>query len=81
MKHWFAKAGLVGDGRPITSHGLRAGAATDLAANGATAQELEEAGCWAPGSTAVRLYVRPAQAQKRNAFDKIPVHDPGQKTV
>lgn len=76
VKHWFAKAGLVSDGRPITSHGLRAGAATDLAANDATAQELEEAGRWASGSTVVRLYVRPAQAQKRNAFDKIPVHAP-----
>jgi integrase len=81
VKHWFAKAGLMGDGRPSTSHGLRAGAATDLAANNATAQELEEAGRWASGSTAVRLYVRPAQAQKKNTFDKIPLHDPGQKAV
>ncbi|WP_435060174.1 tyrosine-type recombinase/integrase [Streptomyces sp. bgisy060] len=80
VKYWFAKAGLVGDGRPITSHGLRAGAATDLAENGATTQELEEAGRWAAGSPVVRLYVRPAQAQKKNAFDKIPVHDPTKRT-
>lgn len=43
VQFWFAKAGLVSDGRPVTSHGLRAGGATDLAENGATDQELEEA--------------------------------------
>ncbi|GGR52292.1 tyrosine-type recombinase/integrase [Streptomyces griseomycini] len=77
VKHWFAKAGLVGDGRPITSHGLRAGAATDLAANDATDEDLERAGRWAKGSSIPRkVYVRPAQDAKKNPFDKVPVHDP-----
>ncbi|MFF0110757.1 site-specific integrase [Streptomyces hirsutus] len=29
VKHWFAAAGLKSDGRPVSSHGLRAGGATD----------------------------------------------------
>ncbi|MFD4974843.1 hypothetical protein [Streptomyces sp. NPDC058424] len=44
MQFWFAKAGLVSDGRAVTSYDLRAGGATDLAGKGATNQELEEAG-------------------------------------
>ncbi|MCG8971772.1 tyrosine-type recombinase/integrase [Streptomyces sp. CL12-4] len=77
VQFWFAAAGLVGDGRPITSHGLRAGGATDLAKNGATDQELEEAGRWAKGSSIPRkVYVRPAQAEKRDPFARVPVHDP-----
>ncbi|MEU9014659.1 tyrosine-type recombinase/integrase [Streptomyces sp. NPDC048479] len=72
VKHWFAKAGLVSDGRPVTSHGLRAGA-TDLAEAGATDQELEEAGRWAKGSSIPRrVYVRPAEAGKKDPFDKVP---------
>ncbi|MFF4827983.1 hypothetical protein ACFY20_34350 [Streptomyces sp. NPDC001312] len=42
MQFWFAKAGLVSDGRPVTSYDLRAGSATDLAGKGATNQELKE---------------------------------------
>lgn len=75
VKHWFVKAGLVGVGRPITSHGLRAGATTDLAQNKATARELEKAGCWAEGSCVVQRYIRPVQDQESSAFDKILVHD------
>lgn len=77
VQYWFAKVGLVSDGRPVTSHGLRAGGATDLAESGATDQELEEAGRWAKGSAIPRtVYVRPAQAAKKNPFDKVPVHNP-----
>ncbi|MGY4934831.1 tyrosine-type recombinase/integrase [Streptomyces sp. 900116325] len=79
VKHWFAKAGLVSDGSPVTSHGLRAGGATDLAEAGATDQELEEAGRWAKGSSIPRkVYVRPAEAGKKDPFDKVPVHNPAQ---
>ncbi|MFJ4084905.1 tyrosine-type recombinase/integrase [Streptomyces iakyrus] len=79
VKYWFGKAGLMSDGRPVTSHGLRAGGATDLAENGATDQELEDAGRWAKGSPIPRkVYVRPAQAGKKDPFDKVPVHNPEQ---
>jgi integrase len=75
VRHWFGKAGLVSNGRPVTSHGLRAGGATDLAENGATDQELEEAGRWAKGSSIPRkVYVLPAQAGRKDPFDKVPVH-------
>ncbi|MFE0654639.1 tyrosine-type recombinase/integrase [Streptomyces sp. NPDC059534] len=77
VKHWFAAAGLIGDGRPITSHGLRAGGATDLAEAEATDEELEEAGRWAKGSPIPRkVYVRPAKNAKRDLFAKVPVHAP-----
>ncbi|MFB6629996.1 tyrosine-type recombinase/integrase [Streptomyces sp. NPDC056362] len=77
VKVWFAAAGLVGDGRPITSHGLRAGGATDLAEAEATDEELEEAGRWAKGSPIPRkVYVRPAKDGKRDLFAKVPVHRP-----
>jgi integrase len=79
VKFWFAAAGLVSDGRPVTSHGLRAGGATDLAEHGATDEELERAGRWAPGSSVPRkVYVRPAQAARKDPFDKVPVHNPEQ---
>ncbi|MFB7576366.1 tyrosine-type recombinase/integrase [Streptomyces sp. NPDC056165] len=82
VKFWFAAAGLVGDGRPITSHGLRAGGATDLAEAGATDQELEDAGRWAKGSPIPRkVYVRPAQAGKKDPFDKVPVHNPARAAL
>ncbi|MFV5994999.1 tyrosine-type recombinase/integrase [Streptomyces sp. NPDC056231] len=74
VKHWFAASGLVSDSRPVTSHGLRAEGATDLAEAGATDQELEEAGRWAKGSTIPRkVYVRP--------FDKVPVHNPSRSNT
>lgn len=77
VKHWFRAAGLVSDGRPVTSHGLRAGGATDLAEYGATDQELEDAGRWAPGSSIPRkTYVRPAERARKDPFDKVPVHAP-----
>lgn len=47
VKLWFAAAGLTTDGRPVTSYSFRAGGATDLGVNGATEEELEDAGRWA----------------------------------
>jgi hypothetical protein len=77
VKFWFAKAGLVGDGRPITSHGLRAGAATDLAAANASAVTIRKAGRWKEGSRIPEeAYVRPAEDMRFDPFADVPVHDP-----
>ncbi|MFI7415344.1 tyrosine-type recombinase/integrase [Streptomyces sp. NPDC049627] len=77
VKHWFDAAGLVTDGRHVSSQGVRAGAATDLAQNGATDEELERAGRWRPGSRVPRtVYVRPAQAERNDPFVRVPVHAP-----
>ncbi|MEV6121090.1 hypothetical protein AB0M23_11260 [Streptomyces sp. NPDC052077] len=77
VKHWFATAGLKGDGRPVSSHGLRAGGATDLGTSGATDEELEAAGRWKKGSRIPReRYVRPTKDAARDLFKKVPVHDP-----
>ncbi|MFF1594834.1 hypothetical protein ACFVY0_43290 [Streptomyces sp. NPDC058286] len=75
VKLWFFIAGLTTDGRPVSSHSLRAGGATDLGMNGATEEELEDAGRWAKGSPIPRtVYVRPAKAAKHDPFAKVPVH-------
>ncbi|MFG2141871.1 hypothetical protein [Streptomyces sp. NPDC048650] len=72
---WFARAGLVSDGRPVSSQGLRAGGATDLAENDATDEELEEAGRWAKGSPVPRkVYARAARQGKRDPFAKVPMY-------
>ncbi|GAA2271725.1 hypothetical protein GCM10010415_43040 [Streptomyces atrovirens] len=77
VKLWFAAAGLKSDGRSVSSHGLRAGGATDLGASGATDEELWEAGRWKKGSPIPReRYVRPAQDTNRDVFQRVPVHDP-----
>lgn len=77
VKFWFDAAGLVTDGRHVSSQGIRAGAATDLAQNKATDDELERAGRWRPGSRVPReVYVRPAQAERNDPFEKVPVHNP-----
>ncbi|MCM8550509.1 hypothetical protein [Streptomyces sp. STCH 565 A] len=77
VKHWFATAGLKSDGRPVSSHGLRAGGATDLGTSGATDEELEAAGRWKKGSRIPReRYVRPTKNAARDLFKKVPVHDP-----
>jgi site-specific recombinase XerD len=74
---WFAAAGLTTDGRPVTSHSLRAGGATDLGMNGATEEELEDAGRWKKGSPIPRkVYVRPAKDAQHDPFGKVPVHNP-----
>jgi integrase len=77
VKLWFAAAGLKTDGRPVSSHGLRAGGATDLGVNGATDEELEAAGRWKKGSRIPReRYVRPVKDAATDPFKKVPVHDP-----
>ncbi|MEU2969076.1 tyrosine-type recombinase/integrase [Streptomyces ardesiacus] len=77
VKFWFAKAGLVGDGRPITSHGLRAGAATDLAAAEASAVTIRKAGRWREGSRIPEeVYVRPTEDLDLDVFESVPVHAP-----
>lgn len=76
VKKWFHAAGLVTDGRPVSSHGLRAGGATDLGVNEATEEELEDAGRWAKGSPIPRkVYVRPAKAAQHDPFSKVPQHN------
>ncbi|MFF4543664.1 tyrosine-type recombinase/integrase [Streptomyces sp. NPDC001406] len=81
VKLWFAAAGLKTDGRPVSSHSLRAGGATDLGVNGATDEELEEAGRWKKGSRIPReRYVRPAKDTSKDPFRKIPVHSPEAQT-
>ncbi|MEU9355025.1 tyrosine-type recombinase/integrase [Streptomyces griseoloalbus] len=77
VKHWFSAAGLVTDGRHVSSQGIRAGAATELAKWGATDDELERAGRWRPGSRVPRTtYVRPAHAERNDPFARVPVHNP-----
>ncbi|MEU2909153.1 tyrosine-type recombinase/integrase [Streptomyces massasporeus] len=81
VKLWFGAAGLKTDGRPVSSHSLRAGGATDLGMNGATDEELEEAGRWKKGSRIPReRYVRPAKDASKDPFRKIPVHSPDAQT-
>ncbi|MGW4022393.1 hypothetical protein [Streptomyces sp. NPDC005009] len=77
VKLWFAAAGLRSDGRPVSSHGLRAGGATDLGVSGAGDEELWEAGRWRRGSPIPReRYVRPARDADRDVFQRVPLHDP-----
>ncbi|MET9776174.1 tyrosine-type recombinase/integrase [Streptomyces sp. NPDC006367] len=80
VKHWFAKAGLVGDGRPITSHGLRAGGATDLGAAKVSPRDLRKAGRWREDSPIPEVvYVRPVEDADFDPFAKVPLHDPESK--
>ncbi|MEE1764366.1 tyrosine-type recombinase/integrase [Streptomyces sp. SP18BB07] len=77
VKLWFAAAGLKTDGRPVSSHSLRAGGATDLGVNGATDEELEAAGRWKKGSRIPReRYVRPTKSAAKDLFKKVPMHNP-----
>ncbi|MFE6903891.1 hypothetical protein ACFVFJ_44935 [Streptomyces sp. NPDC057717] len=77
VKLWFNAAGLMSDGRPVSSQGLRAGGATELGTNGATDEELEEAGRWKKGSRIPReRYVRPAKNAAKDPFKKVPMHSP-----
>ncbi|WP_327579965.1 hypothetical protein [Streptomyces sp. NBC_00145] len=64
VKHWFAAARLTTDGRPASSQGLRAGAATDLGENGVTDEEFQEAGRWVKGSAMTRrVCMRPGEGR------------------
>jgi integrase len=81
VKLWFAAAGLKTDGRPVSSHSLRAGGATDLGMNDATDEELEEAGRWKKGSRIPReRYVRPTKDANKDPFKRVPVHNPTAQT-
>jgi hypothetical protein len=81
VKLWFSAAGLKTDGRPVSSHSLRAGGATDLGMNGATDEELEEAGRWKKGSRIPReRYVRPTKAAGKDLFKKVPTYNPEAQT-
>ena len=81
VKLWFYAAGLTTDGRPVSSHSLRAGGATDLGMAGATEEELGDAGRWKKGSPIPRkVYVRPAKDATRDVFKRVPVHDPAAPT-
>ncbi|MFJ4880178.1 tyrosine-type recombinase/integrase [Streptomyces sp. NPDC088745] len=74
LKHWWHKAGLIGDGRPVSSQGFRAGGATDLAVHGAPAKTIRKAGRWDENSTIPETrYVRPAKDAQNDPFDVIPV--------
>ncbi|MEU6756014.1 tyrosine-type recombinase/integrase [Streptomyces sp. NPDC046685] len=75
VKLWFKAAGLVTDGRPVSSQGLRAGAATDLAEAEATDEDIQQAGRWKKGSPIPRaVYIRPVRDAKKDPFAKVPVH-------
>lgn len=77
VKYWFNAAGLVGDGRPITSHSLRAGGATDVAGAKASARDLRKAGRWKEGSRIPEeVYVRPTEDREFDPFAKVPIHSP-----
>ncbi|MFC5956787.1 tyrosine-type recombinase/integrase [Streptomyces pratens] len=77
VKLWFAATGLKSNGRPVSSHSLRAGGATDLGMNGATDEDLWDAGRWKKGSPIPReRYIRPAKDSNKDVFKKVPVHDP-----
>ncbi|MFD8990367.1 hypothetical protein ACFVZ4_20190 [Streptomyces goshikiensis] len=61
----------------MSSQGLHAGGATDLAEAEATTEEIQKAGRWKKGSPIPRaVYVRPAQAAKKDPFSKVPIHGP-----
>lgn len=54
---------------PVTSQGVRAGAATDLAENGVRGRQLARAGRWAEDSPIPeRVYVRPSEDADGNPF-------------
>ncbi|WP_449214613.1 hypothetical protein [Streptomyces alfalfae] len=77
VKLWFNPAGLVGDERPLTSHGLRAGGATDLAGAKVSAQDLPKAGRWKEYSPIPEVaYVCPVEDAEFDPFAKVPVHSP-----
>ena len=58
----------------ITAQGVRAGAATDLAAAGVTGRRLARAGRWREDSAVPeRVYVRPQQDRDDNPFAALPL--------
>lgn len=62
----------------ITSQGVRAGAATDLAAAGVSGKHLARAGLWKENSAIPEaVYVRPLQDATDDPFAVITAVDPG----
>jgi integrase len=71
VKRRAKKAGLPNKD-DVTAHGLRRGAATELAESKATEEELADAGRWARGSTVPkRRYIVPAQGSGASALRRI----------
>jgi integrase len=76
VKQRFAQAGLDSGGQPVTAHGLRAGAATDLAENGIRGRDLNAEGRWKDNSRIPEtVYVRPARDRSFDPFAKIRVSE------
>lgn len=68
----FKQANLDSAGQPVTAHGLRAGAATDLAKNGIRGKALNAEGRWADDSRIPEVvYVRPAEDAAYDAFAEV----------
>lgn len=72
IKQRFAQARLDSGGKPVTAHGLRAGAATDLAEAKVRGKDLNTAGRWAENSRIPEtVYVRPARDRDYDPFAKV----------
>jgi integrase len=68
----FKQAKLDSGGQPVTAHGLRAGAATDLAENDVRGRDLNAAGRWDENSRIPEtVYVRPALDRSNDPFAKV----------
>jgi integrase len=79
----LAERGGVKKPTAITSQGVRAGAATDLAEAGIRGKSLNRAGRWREDShVAERVYVRPLQDSEDNPFEQISaVPPPGRRAM
>jgi len=72
VKKRFAATGLSSDGKPVRSHGVRAGASTDLGENGIRGRDLAAAGRWAEDSRIPEtVYVRPARTRSFDPFEGV----------
>jgi integrase len=72
IKQRFAQARLDSGGKPVTAHGLRAGAATDLAEAKVHGKDLNAAGRWAENSRIPEtVYVRPARDRSFDPFKDV----------
>ncbi|WP_017541565.1 site-specific integrase [Nocardiopsis halophila] len=67
IKGLAEEAGLSG----VSAHSLRAGPATALAEAGVDRAHIARRGRWAPGSSALEGYVRPAEDRARDPFGRL----------
>lgn len=67
VKHLAAAAGLEG----VTAHSLRAGSATASAMAGVPRAQIARQGRWEPTSTAVDVYIRPADDWEHNPMRRV----------